>query len=336
VEVDSPAGGRRGLAMKLPCTTLLTDILGEMADNEAVVVRRLHDAIVAARHADGGWGYGADKAARLEPTSWALLALLDCGIRLPNSDLSGGVSSLSRWQQSNGLLSDAPHGMPNLAFNGLAALVLRRMQEQTVVNAPGDGHVETRLLEGIRATKGVRTGASTFNRQDNRLQGWPWVNRTFSWVEPTAWCLLALKKARRATSDGRFDARIDEGNRLLIDRCCREGGWNYGNSNMFGKELHPYVPTTAVALLALQDHRSAPEVSRSLRWIRENGNGESSGLALSLALILAHVYHEPNEGLERCLCDEIARKGSPANPATTAMALYALTGSHHAAAAVTI
>ena len=34
-------------------------------------------------------------------------------------------------------------------------------------------------------------------RQDNSLQAWSWIDQTFSWVEPTAWCLLFLKKLRR-------------------------------------------------------------------------------------------------------------------------------------------
>ena len=33
---------------------------------------------------------------------------------------------------------------------------------------------------------------------------------------------------------------------LLADRACRGGGWNYGNANVLGQDLHPYVPTTAV------------------------------------------------------------------------------------------
>ena len=33
-------------------------------------------------------------------------------------------------------------------------------------------------------------------RQDGSLQAWSWVDGTFSWVEPTAWCLLLLKKWR--------------------------------------------------------------------------------------------------------------------------------------------
>jgi hypothetical protein len=307
-----------------------------MADNCRAVVGRLLDTLVAARDPEGGWGYFAGKAVRLEPTSWATLALLEARARLPDGGLNADLAVLAGWQQPTGLLADTPPASPNLAFNGFAAVVLRRVREQHIVGVPSQEHVETQLLDGIRATKGLQIRNSDFMRQDNRLQGWPWIDQTFNWVEPTAWCLLALKNARRVRADARSDARIDQANRLLADRCCAVGGWNYGNSNVFGKDLHSYVPTTAVALLALQDQRDAPEVTRSVKWIRDNGTHEMSGMALSLALLVARVCREPTEVLEEQLCDVAARTGFFGNLATAAMALYALTGSQHEAAALTI
>jgi len=106
-----------------------------------------------------------------------MLALLDNGARPPGLELGAGMALLSRWQQENGLLSDTPQGLPNLAFNGLACLVLRRMREQSFVAASGHEHVETKLLAGIQATKGIKTEPSEVMRQDNGLQGWPWMTR---------------------------------------------------------------------------------------------------------------------------------------------------------------
>ena len=62
---------------------------------------------------------------------------------------------------------------------------------------------------------------------------------TFSWVEPTSWCILALKKAAPDPTARETADRVIEAERMLADRCCLEGGWNYGNSNVLGKELHP-------------------------------------------------------------------------------------------------
>src|SRR5439155_4953858 len=98
-----------------------------------------------------------------------------------------------------------------------------------------------RLLDAIAAAKGMAVDIPD-PRQDNKLQGWPWMPDTFSWLEPTAWCLLALKKARAAP------ARIAEAEKLIANRTCEPGGWNFGNASAVGQDLRPYVPTTALGL----------------------------------------------------------------------------------------
>ena len=136
---------------------------------------------------------------------------------------------------------------------------------------PGTATLATKL----EAARGIKLDQATINRQNNQLQGWSWIAGTFSWVEPTAWALLALRK--RAAAGQRIDSRrLSEAEALLVDRCCEHGGWNYGNANMLGKELRPYVPTTAMALLALQKteqpagrcRREEPGISRSRGSIR--------------------------------------------------------------------
>ncbi len=67
--------------------------------------------------------------------------------------------------------------------------------------------------------------------------------------------------------------RIEIGERMLRDRACGAGGWNYGGSNVYGQELFPYVPTTALGLLAMQDHPGDPIVARALAWLSEGGGG---------------------------------------------------------------
>ncbi len=135
------------------------------------------------------------------------------------------------------------------------------------------------------------------NRQDNALQGWPWVASTFSWVEPTAWCVLALKKWVRAHDDRATAARVAEGERLLIDRVCRNGGWNYGNSNVLGKELFPYVPVTAIVLLALQDRHDEQAVKTSASYLASHCLDERSGLSLALASIALAVHGRDNSSV---------------------------------------
>jgi hypothetical protein len=259
-----------------------------------------------------------------------VLALLDGGAT-PEDDarVVAALAKLAGWQRGDGLLSDVPAAPSNLAFNGLASVVIHRALATHRAAVPRQAPEADKLLSGILATKGVRLERSELQRQSNQLIGWPWNDRAFSWVEPTSWCLLGLKKAAVGPFRAGAAARVDEAERMLADRCCLSGGWNYGNSNMLGQELFPYVPTTALALLALQHRREWPEVVRSLAWLAGSWPREPSALALSLALIAMQVHRRPADDLERAVCAHIAEAGPPGNLASSALTLYALTGSRH-------
>ena len=45
--------------------------------------------------------------------------------------------------------------------------------------------------------------------------------------------------------------RVGQGIRLLADRALAHGGWNYGNTSVFGRELRPQPGPTGQALVAL-------------------------------------------------------------------------------------
>jgi hypothetical protein len=281
-------------------------------------------------NADGGWGYSTRKTSRLEPTCWAILALRGAGDG-PGDEarVDAALALVASWQRAGGLLSDTPSAPTNLAFNGLAAIVAQ--------NALGAGRADGgslkllvgTLLAGISATGGVRLKQSAANRQDNHLVGWAWNEGTFSWAEPTSWCLLALKKARNLPGVVSAADRIDEAERLLVDRCCLSGGWNVGSSNVLGKELSPYVPTTAVGLLALQDRTALPEVVRSLAWLGGNWPRERSALALSMALIALRMHGRAVDEVERTIRAHVADSGLQGNLCSMALMLYALTGPRH-------
>ena len=180
--------------------------------------------------------------------------------------------------------SERRGGDVNFAFHALALLTLTA---RGVEHASGNATLATKL----EAAKGIKLDQTTINRQNNQLQGWSWIAGTFSWVEPTAWALLALKK--RAAAGQRIDsARLSEAEALLVDRCCEDGGWNYGNGNMLGKELRPYVPTTAVALLALQktEQPAAGVVEKSLAYLDRAASSEPSAVALSLSVMALRAH----------------------------------------------
>jgi hypothetical protein len=278
-------------------------------------------ALTAARNSDGGWGYARRRTSRLEPTCLAMLALAVTGHTFD-------LSVLMRWPREGGLLIDLNSRGVNAADNGIALLVAQHWPEAD--------NFTREIARAVAEVKGkALPPAPDTSRQDNGIQGWPWVATTFSWVEPTAWCVLALKKWLRGHSDPAAAGRVAEGERLLLDRVCRSGGWNYGNSNMLGKELFPYVPTTAIALLALQDRRDHEAVKRSLDYLSTHCLDERSGLSLSLSRIALAVFGAPNReaDLESALAQTWHSTRFMGNLAATALALYASasTPDHYAA-----
>lgn len=285
----------------------------------ATDTKNLADLLRRGRNGDGGWGYYPGKASRIEPTCWASLFLSRS--QNPKTELVAGAF---RWvashQRADGFLDDATGGSPNLGFNGLAALALRTAWSLDQ---------SRQLLDALGRTKGLAIGNEKNSRQDNSLQGWSWIEGTFSWVEPTSWCLLALKKSMALMGTRESSARIDEAERLLLDRVCRTGGWNYGNSSVLGTELNAYVPTTALALLALQDRRDHSSVQRSLEYLTRHRLAQPSGMALSLTSICLRVYGVAAPDVEERLAALGDRHAFFNNLHITAMALYSLTGQDH-------
>ncbi len=301
-----------------------------MAHSDPRVLDRLRRVLFAARNADGGWGYYRGKLSRLEPTCWATLALTTTELDGQAWDPRAALGLLALWQRADGLLTEDKMAPPNLAFNALASLVLLHMERRggarpssTVPDRPG-------LVTGLQRIAGVAVASSPAIRQDSRLRGWPWIDGTFSWVEPTSWCVLSLKKARLVAGDSIDRGRIEEAERMLVDRCCEGGGWNYGNASVFGSNLHPYVPTTAEALIALQDRAMHPVVTRSLAWLCSHCQDEPSGPALALSVLCLRAYdREAPDKIETRLAGQAEATLDFGNMASIAMTAVGLSASVH-------
>ncbi len=283
---------------------------------------RLRQRLIGEASPAGGWAYYAGKRPRIEATAWALLALAD------TSDLGPAawqlfaaphLAFLAQCQQPDGLMVDSPGMFPNVTSNAIAACVLTHLSD-------GASPVLTPLLNGLLTIKGVKLDVDN-GQQNNQLQGWPWMVTTFSWVEPTAWCILALKTARMKGRLG--DARIKEAELLLANRSCAIGGWNFGNASVLGQDLRPYVPTSALGLIALQDRRDDSVVSRGLAYVDGARLNERSAMALSLVALCLRIYGKPVDDVEQRLAEDVDRIDRIGNFHTMAMALYALEADRH-------
>ena len=285
--------------------------------------------LLTSANPDGGWGYYHRKASRLEPTCWSVLALIQNAESHDQWRPDAPLRLFERWQRRRGLLAEEPSMPANLASNGLAALTVLHTERVLPGQRAVLEGIRTRLLPGIRGSRGIRLPNSASSRQNNSLQGWGWLDGAFSWVEPTTMCVLALKKARQWFGDTSGDGRIDEGERLLLDRSCKNGGWNYGNAEVLGQQLSPYVPTTALALLALRDQWEHPIVARSIDFLSGSRTTEVSSMALALAAIGLRAYGRHPEDVEMRLEQQASTTIAVGNLANVAMAAFALGGAQH-------
>ena len=273
----------------------------------------LRNALLGARNQDGGWSYAPGRHSRIEPTCWAELALGHSQGHPPD------VDSIRRWKREDDWIVDVPGAPANVAFNALAALTLLQEPSAIAFAQP----IITRLIQA----KGLGFRQTAALGQDNSIQAWSWVDGTASWVEPTAWCLLLLKRVRPQSPSQEAAERIRVGEQFLFDRVCHQGGWNYGNPEVYGQKLWPYVPTTAVALLAMQDHREHPIVKQSLQQLKKDVASERSVVAVALTILCLRAYSVPTDALEQTAI-ELAAHADRGNLLGTAVMLYALTDTH--------
>ena len=205
----------------------------------------------ATQNPDGGWGYFPGKPSWLEPTAYALLALAE----ERDAAVDRGWNLLRSWQRPDGAFRpcaavDEPHWSTSLVvtlacMTGVIDDVFYRGLGWLLSSAGVEGQLFFRLAHWIRPA---------IVELDPSLPGWPWEVGASSWVEPTAHALMALRCAAKCVPRPDLAGRIGLAERMLLDRRCRDGGWNFGNRRVLGADLPSYPETTALALMALGGH----------------------------------------------------------------------------------
>ncbi|MDX1501790.1 MAG: hypothetical protein R3325_05460 [Thermoanaerobaculia bacterium] len=200
--------------------------------------------LVAARRPGEGWGYRAGGESAVEPSVLAALALLASAEPTGADETRQAAAATCRWlgglQSADGPLGVTARLRRPYWPTALAAILW------SVVGGFGD-EVE-RAVRWLLAVRG-RTWEPEPDQpeeHDTTLAGWPWVEGTHSWLEPTAWAILALCRQGYVEHP-----RVAEGVELVLDRQVPSGGWNYGNSSVFGTALRAQPAATGLALAAL-------------------------------------------------------------------------------------
>ena len=137
---------------------------------------------------------------------------------------------------------------------------------------------------------------------DTSLQGWPWVQGTHSWVEPTAYATTALRVMGRADHP-----HAREGVRLLLDRTIPGGGWNYGNTRVLGNTLRPFPATTGIALAALAGEPPEDRIDSSITYLERALEQIRSPQSLAWGLIGLTAWDARPAHADRWLTESATR-----------------------------
>ena len=253
---------------------------------------------------------------RIDATAWAIIALsalkespllIDrCRARLRSEQGNDGRVWVSRENPD----SFWPTALAVLAWQ----------------HAPDFADAQKRAVKFLLETTGVhyRSKVREVAGHDATLKGWPWVANTHSWVEPTVLGVMALN----AVGYGQHD-RVQEAVRMIQDRQLPHGGWNYGNTMVFGQELRPMPESTGAALTGLAGKVQVKVVARSLDYLQGEVNGLRTPVSLGWGLLgLAAWDMWPSNGLtlvEHCLANQ-SRYGEYDTSSFSLLLLGALAG----------
>ncbi|HEX5228676.1 MAG TPA: prenyltransferase/squalene oxidase repeat-containing protein [Bryobacteraceae bacterium] len=237
----------------------------------------------ASQNPDGGWGYFPGKGSWLEPTTYALLALHGAA---PEA-WDRGWNLVRSWQNPDG--SFRPSG--EVADGTWVTALGLTLAEIRGVNDVGVHASIDWLLRVVGAEHNMWTRTGSFlhlikAKLDVSHEGWPWREGNATWIEPTAHTLVALKCVAGGYRKAEVDARVRDGEALVLSRRCTDGGWNYGTPNMLYYDLPSYPETTGLALLGLvgRDEREYPGALDAAERFRASSKTSLGRAWLEIAL----------------------------------------------------
>ena len=265
---------------------------------------------------DGGFVGRLGGAFQVDSTVWGILAFCACGGSI--EILEQLRAFLAREQSGDGRVGVNREHPASYWPTPLAILAWQ--------NSPASQIAQSRAVHFLLATTGIHVPRKSDDpwAHNTILKGWPWIDGTHSWVEPTATCVMAL----RATGHGQHD-RVREAIRMMLDRQLPHGGWNYGNTLMFGRELHPMPESTGAALTGLAGVVGREKVARSIDFLQGEVDRLRTPISLGWSLLgLAAWDLWPSNGtalVERCLANQF-RYGDYDTSALCLLFLGALAG----------
>jgi hypothetical protein len=203
---------------------------------------------------DGGFPYHFGEESRPDATAWAIMAL--SAYAFDRESCNRGRAYLVAQQANDGRVSISP-AHPDASWPTPLAILAWE-------GFPRYHEAQSRAVDYLIGFTGQHfpNPDPSIIGHDTAILGWPWIAGTHSWVVPTALALLALHKVGLGTHP-----RAIAGQQMLVNRQLASGGWNYGSTTVFNRELHPLPECTAIALQALAGNTSIHEIEQSLQYV---------------------------------------------------------------------
>ncbi len=269
----------------------------------------------------GGWSFFGSRQVSLEATSLASLCLL---AESPSEALRLG-KLLSGVQLADGSWPSFVGDRESSWTTALAVCALNSVNDPSKASERGESWLlRTKGREGHWFWRWKFKTADRTVSFDPDKYGWPWISGSVSWVIPTAFSIIAIKQFTACNRSEASEKRIHLGVDMLLDRACIDGGWNSGNSVVYGVPLRAHVEATAIALLALQDEPRSELTQRSLVWLKKEADSINSVSSLAWCILSLFVYQESVEALKNRLATIMGDGRDIRNNATLATALLAL------------
>lgn len=269
----------------------------------------------------GGWAYFGCTQESVEPTCLATLALASMA-------QSASVRGMDFLQRSQLACGGWPVFRSDEEASWMTALALSTAVMMNIDSNTCEPALQWLLLEkGYESHWLWRWKFKTADRRvrfDTDKYGWPWSPGSCSWVIPTAFALVAIKQFTVCHRTAASEKRIRIGVEMLLDRACVGGGWNAGNSVVYGIALKPHVEATAIALLALQDEPRSDTIQRGLDWLWGEASTVESISSLAWSILTLFVYQQSIQNLKERLARLTEDGSGIGNNATLATAILAL------------
>ncbi len=244
----------------------------------------------------GYWGYQPKQEPSIEATAWSAIAFCYHSVQ----EIAKPVSDfLLQAQNSDGGWSTGPNtgksdwtsAPATLALRLLAATNNSQLDQARIKKALklSFSHLFDSRVDFVspvaRLLLLLYQGPSALNY----ARGWPWTAKSYNWVEPTSYSLLALKIPNIPEAE-EFSLVVEHAHQFLTENACRGGGWNHGASFCLQKYAPAYVLTTAEALLALQDMKDHQVVKDGLKFLKNSFATNPTSLSLAWTVLVFKAY----------------------------------------------